>query len=357
LGFLRAISGALSVGREIGDRIRVATGWLHFRYALWRGHSYVKRQTGDQTGSTQRIGGGAGVAASRRRITVQNLIDISETMPPDWRDKRDRRSLWLAMSIIKFYLGLKWVERHLDPEAKNPFLRVGTPSGRVTELQAYAVVELGELLFNLQEVHGFENFIKEMRPETPEPRLAELRVARMLYVNNAAFRFVERAGKRGRDYDLEILMPFGATVCADTKCKLRTAKLNGNTIRNTLKKHLDQLPADMPGMYFVSFPQTWLENPDYHRVTTVAATDFFKTTKRVVSVIFHCEAVRYINGWLGHGQHYTEVMNPNHRFDRSANWRLLEGYGITRGEIRQWVRFRDISPEGYREGYGETLEN
>lgn len=75
-----------------------------------------------------------------------------------------------------------------------------------------------------------------LKTHDPEPYLAELRVGRILYINDANFRFVAPTGERGVDYDLEIIYPDGTIVCAETKCKIEGTDASAATINNALKR-------------------------------------------------------------------------------------------------------------------------
>ncbi len=83
-------------------------------------------------------------------------------------------------------------------------LRLGDQA-ETTFIQAFKTVDLSELLFNLQNIDGFDVLIERMKTEEQvESGLAELDFGRMLFVNNHKFKFVRSSGVRGSDYDFEM---------------------------------------------------------------------------------------------------------------------------------------------------------
>jgi hypothetical protein len=146
----------------------------------------------------------------------------------------------------------------------------------------------------------------------------------MLFINRWAFRFVTPQGKRGNDYDLEIIS-HNQLRCGDTKCKLESTELSSATITNTLKNSRTQLPPDGPGVFFVKIPQKWMEHPDWQKITGQGAIDFFATgTQRVASTFFYVEPLHYRDGYLSQGHLYLEIMNQRHKLNRLFDWHLFE---------------------------------
>ena len=132
----------------------------------------------------------------------------------------------ISLAIINHFLGAEWIEEHLDTSARTDgFMRLDLRNPAIGHIQLYKVVDLAELLFNLQGIGGFAACVTHMRTEAQvEASLAELDIARMLYVHNYQFNFNEQKGVRGSDYDLEIKLDKWK-VCADVKCKVENTRL------------------------------------------------------------------------------------------------------------------------------------
>ncbi len=219
----------------------------------------------------------------------------------------------LGLGVAKLFLGMDWLDRHASPEVNKPgYFKLNDKARQSIQIQAWRMTDLGELLFNLQHVPGFEAKVVEIKKGDPESGMAELHVARALVANGWTFRFVERSGERGKDYDYEIVFDRDVTIAADTKCKIEGRELTTNTIVNTLSKHIDQLAIAKPGVFFIKFPGEWLAISNYAEIMIGAANKFFKEhrTSRVVSVIFYSEPVTYDSGVLAQGHRFQRGNEP-----------------------------------------------
>src|SRR5262245_28355877 len=118
------------------------------------------------------------------RITVRNLLNTLVSVPPEIANDKWGRSYWLALSVIKYYLGEEWTIRHLEPKSgAKGFLKPNLDVPE-KEVQLFKAIDLGELLFNLQNIEGFDGCVSRLRGGDIEATLAELDVARMLYIND-----------------------------------------------------------------------------------------------------------------------------------------------------------------------------
>ncbi|MGH7234255.1 MAG: hypothetical protein ACREF7_02310, partial [Candidatus Saccharimonadales bacterium] len=152
------------------------------------------------------------------------------------------------------------------------------------EVQFFKAVDLGELLFNLQHIEGFDSCVARLRGGDIEPTLTELDVARLLFINDQLFWFVDPQKKIGDDYDFCAIFPGGDVACIEAKCNIETLDANSSTIKNSLNKARGQLPPNRPGIIFVKLSPSWLTIPGFERITTGVARDFLRTTQRIVSV-------------------------------------------------------------------------
>jgi hypothetical protein len=230
----------------------------------------------------------------------------------------------ISLMIIKDFLGQEWLDRHLDPDQKEDgFFKLTEDVTDEAATKNFRAIDLAECLINLKDVEGFKECLTRMREAVnPEASLAELHIAKMLYVNQWPFRIVKPQGKRGNDYDLEIECN-DHLMCGDTKCKLETTEISSGTITSTLKKSRDQLSPNGAGIFFIKIPQKWMEHPNWEDITAQGATDFFVTgTQRVVAVAFYLEPMYYKNGWLRHSNLFLEIANPRHSL-REFDWRLF----------------------------------
>ena len=231
----------------------------------------------------------------------------------------------IAVLIIKAFLGMPWLDRHVSEETKTAGIL--TIRGTILEqnLARVRIVDLAESLFNLCRIRGFSDCIERMKTaKNPEPSMAELHIGKMLYANDWSFRFIVPQGKRGDNYDLQIRC-HNQTVCADVKCKINSLVPDSNTITNTLKDSRTQLPADKAGVFFVKIPQEWMKHAGWEKATVQGAKDFFlQGTGRIVSVAFYAEPIHLLGNIAQQGHHFYEVVNPRRRFGRNIDWKFFQ---------------------------------
>jgi hypothetical protein len=276
------------------------------------------------------------------RITVRNLLNTITGFPPEITRDPWGRSYTLGLVVIKHFLGEDWIIKHLEPQSGAKGFMKPDLDVKEKEVQFFKAINLGELLFNLQHIEGFDGCVDRMRGGDIEPTLAELDVARMLYVNDQLFWFIEPQGKSGDDYDFRVIFPGGDVACIEAKCNLETLDTNVSTIKNSLTKARGQLPAELPGIIFVKLSPSWLTVQGFEQITVGVAQEFLRTTRRVVSVKYYIAPLYFGDGKLGQGHIFKEITNPQHRFSTSHNWDLLTNWvppsGTWNKMPKKWVR-------------------
>jgi hypothetical protein len=194
------------------------------------------------------------------------------------------------------------------------------------EIQTFKTVDLGELLFNLQHIDGFDDCIERLKAGNVEPCLAELDVARMLYINDHIFWFNRPEGEGGYNFDFMLILSNDAVAAIEAKCNLEIGEVNINSIRNSLAKARKQLPKNVPGIIFVKVPASSASQPGFADQAVKVAQEFLAGTERVVSVKFYVAPFEYKDGFIGQTHAFFEISNPNNKFDKSANWDLLRNW-------------------------------
>ena len=155
------------------------------------------------------------------RITRQALQDAFDSLPPRARVNAVTESFALGSGVVRAFLGNEWVERHVIPNArKSGFLTIDESDPQRLDLSCFRIIDLAEVLYNLQNISGFDACIEKMRNGDIEGTCAELDFGRMLYLNRVTFRYVVAKGTKGEDYDVQIIYPDGVIACADAKCKI-----------------------------------------------------------------------------------------------------------------------------------------
>lgn len=290
------------------------------------------------------------------RITYRHLILTANGLPDDaWR-QQNLVDFLVSKAVVNHYMGEEWLERYVSPFEERPsYFRIGILDGQTMSLtDSFKLVDLAELLFNLQHVPGFDHCVQRMRDGGDlEGSFAELETARLIYINDWPFRFVEPIGGRHTDYDFEITFRDGFTVCADAKCKIERTPLSENTIVNTLRKARSQLPDDRPGLPIVKFPASWIAHADLRNMFNQASAEVFRSSGRLVGVSYCSVSIAYENSAVAQTHYFHDVPNHNNRFDAGRDWRLFREWWPKDGAINsmpeKWTRLSNF-PLGLPEG-------
>jgi hypothetical protein len=177
------------------------------------------------------------------RLTIRNLLNTVAGFPDEIKNDHWARSYALGLSVVKYFLGQPWIEEHLQPvSGATGFLQPDLDVDSNREIQYFRTIDLGELLFNLQHIEGFDSCIARLSGGAIESALAELDVARMLYINDQRFWFVEPQSRAGSDFDFRVIFQGGLVACIEAKCNLEIESFNTATIKNSLQKARTQLP-------------------------------------------------------------------------------------------------------------------
>ena len=261
------------------------------------------------------------------RLNDRHLLNTIGNFPVEIQADNTSRTFYLSLAVIKHFFGQEWLDNHIEDNGQTGYLRLNWRERTQSEVQSFRLVDFAELLFNLQHTDGFDDCIQKMRDGDIEGTYAELDLGRMLYQSAIAFRFVTRSGKKGDDFDIEISMPDGTSVCADAKCKIEATVFSENGVMNSLRHARSQFPDDRPSIVFVKVPPHWLHNRESLKSElTDIANRFLRGTGRIVSVKYYVSFIHWENGAVTHIQAFQEINNTNsiNRFDPSRNWDMFE---------------------------------
>jgi hypothetical protein len=262
------------------------------------------------------------------RISVRHLVNVVAGLPAEIGADPYRRSYVLAISVIRHFLGQDFIESFANPvTGKRGFLQVDLDAPD-SQIQLYKAVDLGELLFNLQNIDGFDECIRKLRSGDVEPALAELDVARLLYINNHIFWFVRPTGVLGADFDFMVIYPNGIIASVEAKCNVEAKSINANSIRNSLINGKRQLPKDGPGILAVKLPTQWLTENAFSQDSIKVANDFLRTTERVVSIKYYSSPYVFEDQdhTMAQTPAFVEINNPKTRFNITMDWNLFQSW-------------------------------
>jgi hypothetical protein len=250
---------------------------------------------------------------------LEKLFLLVRNSEPDLQSA----SVHLGLAVLMHMLGENWIYNYVAQEAK--FQNLLTLTSAVGEIEAgrqLRLVDLAEMLFNLQNVPGFDGCAERLKAGDIEATLAELDLGRFLYLHSVSFRYVVPISKKGSDYDVEITYQNGVVACADAKWKVDGA-FNARTIENSLETAREQLPKDRPGIVFIKHPSSWAKG-HFDEMRELTAK-FFRRTERIVSVKYYVQPFDRRGDNLVHQHGYVEFSNPRTRFGNNINWDLFSG--------------------------------
>jgi hypothetical protein len=275
------------------------------------------------------------MALTPPRLTLPDIESTKAAFPPEVRSESGKTKWYLATAIIRHFLGDPWVRTHMVWDPANPsaspagFFRMDFSSDEARERKSVRILDFAEMLFNLQNVKGFDDRVEHMKTSDPEATFAEFDFGRLLYVHNIDFAFVVPRSRAGEDYDCLLTYADGRTACADAKCRLESSEMRPEAVHHALEAARKQnLPKNAPGVIFVKVPESWLKTDEVRLGVADVAKRFLRQTERIVSVILYVNLTIYDERLLRQRYLLEETPNPKHRFDRSKSWIVFQPFNV-----------------------------
>ena len=282
-------------------------------------------------------------------ITINDLIAMVRSFPlqfPNISPRSEAIQYSLAATVLRTYLRDQWCDRNItcDSNADPHLTQKNSAAENRMKIQS-RIVALAEMIFNLQHALGADVRIARLTGDSLESSVAELEAARLLLLNDISFNFVLERMKKKFDYDIEIIVEKDLTLCCEAKCKIEMTPLSENSLQNSLKKAIKQLPSTKPCLIFIKLPESWITNPDFKNIVDKVLATFFRNNKRIVEVIFHWEEWQILeSGSLLRLTKYKEIENRESRFYDTRFVHLLRELGPIHVRSK-WCTFRHIISE------------
>jgi hypothetical protein len=269
--------------------------------------------------------------AKRHSVTQADIAATIASFPNDVRNDKGMRDLYLATVVIKHYLGMDWFMTNFAGQSAPGYFRFAFQAADMErEKKWQRFLDLAETLVNLQHIDGFWDCVERMQERRDaEAAHTELDFGKFLYVRDVTFRFVMPQGVRGRDYDFQINYPDGRSACADAKCKVESAKIDPETIKNALESaRKKNLPEDEPGIVLIRVPQAWIEDIDLRERIGAVVLDKMRQTERIVAVTVFSNVVslHHETRTINCEHRHIEFVSYHHRFDREKEWALFQDF-------------------------------
>jgi hypothetical protein len=210
-------------------------------------------------------------------------------------DDKLMRANCVAAEILINFLDPDWVFAHVYDGKRTA---TGRPVSNILKPNALSdedrfknqdrVIALADMLFNLQDINGFDLKLKRLRTEDLESLVAEFEVAALLAKSNIAIQFVEESSTIGADYDIAATIG-GIAVACEAKCKIETTPMSAGGITSTLEKARKQLPLSGPGIVFIKLPEAWVRDPEIDLAMADATPPNYTVSGRISTIIFYWE--------------------------------------------------------------------
>jgi hypothetical protein len=252
-------------------------------------------------------------------------------------------SYYLAGSIVRHFLGSNWVQLHISARTSpTNFFRNSRETEEAANVGLNRLVDLGEMMFNLQDVENFDCCISQFKDARHiEAIVADLEVGKVLRILGVPFRFVKPCGTTGTDYDLELMLANGLRAFCDTKCKLESTDVSQETVLNSLVTARKQLPKDCPGIVFLKLPESWY-NPAARDLVEIAVDKFFRTTRRVIAVKIFFNIITMREEGVERSIRTKEFSNSHPDLVHHGDVRIFHGPQRGYGVSPNWIELHRI---------------
>ena len=151
---------------------------------------------------------------------------------------------------------------------------------------------LAEMFLNLRYVDGMVGRINQLKAGNLTSVMQEMETAQMVIRSGISFRFVEPSGVKRKDFEARIRLPDGREACLEVKGKDETTALSVNTILQTLKDAVKQVPKNVPAIFPAWLPNKWITDPNLEGALETATRRLYGQSRRAVATEFVWESWR-----------------------------------------------------------------
>lgn len=265
----------------------------------------------------------------------------------------------LAGGVAILTMGGEWLEKHIMPfDRPSAYFKADYTDEISGNRFQMRVIELGDLLYNLHRVEGFEDRIAMIRSDDRgvEGGISELIAGRFFQYRGVPFKFRPTTGTKGQDYDVEYTRTDGTSGRCEIEAKLQTTEFSSNTIHNSLKHGKDQLPKGESGIVFLRTPEEWLTDQDelarLQAILTAVDEWFAKEkTSRVSSVVLGMSRTEFIGSNMRTLWVFRDCPNPHSRFSSGLPIECVNEYGHA-VKLGSWTTMDELVKEWYSDCAG-----
>jgi hypothetical protein len=240
----------------------------------------------------------------------------------DLRGKAPEFVLWfkcrlLATIIAGTAFGYDWFEEILAADDRPSYFQHDLRSESTYPRSTTRVIELGELVWNLRDVAGFEERANDIRTdlEGAETRIGELMGGRFFKQLGIMFAFRPTKGTKQDDYDIDYARTDSKLGRCEVKCKLQETAFSDNTLGHTCKAAKKQLPKNETGIILLRTPEDWVPFDDgvgklQAVIDSINRWFASEKTTRISSIVMFDSRTDVIDSKVYTHCYYKEFRNP-----------------------------------------------
>jgi hypothetical protein len=250
---------------------------------------------------------------------------------------------YLGHQILRYYLGDQWVESNVFDNApgtakwhrqSRAFLKSDSIDREDNFRHQHRVIELADCLYNLQDIPGIDQRIQLMQRDNLLSAFVELQCARIMATPSCKLRFITPQNEEQPYYDAEITTPAGRTICCEIKAKDETTVLDERAVISTIEQARKQLPKSMPGMVWITIPETWSTQPGAKAIVDKAVLRALGKSGRLVAVLVAFEVWETVDTGRLMNFRFVSVQNVTSRFYQDDVDAVIQEFGSHR--IPEW---------------------
>jgi hypothetical protein len=217
-----------------------------------------------------------------------------------------------AIAVVAYYINVD------TPFGRNdPFLQIKAIPGTTLADPHYQlrICLIAETLFLLRKSDGFNEFCRRLRRRDLRATFYETLAARLFF--DARYQVHSRPEQyiKGEDYDFWTIKD-GSRINVEVTTLAEQA-FYAKTIRNSLNQKRKQLPNTAAAVIIIVLPNQWAENhpnANWDAYLLHLSSDFFRTSKRISTIIFLQEQfVQMVHG-IGIALVSYHYVHPSPRF-------------------------------------------
>jgi hypothetical protein len=252
----------------------------------------------------------------------------------------------LAYCFISQSMGVEWAERHAAwNNRRTDYFKAKRDDQNELMRHMMRVIELGELIYHLHSVPGFNERIESIKSDGEngvESGVAELIAGKFLFLAGVSFRYITIVAKDGQNPptpDIEYeAWPNRIEKC-EVKCNLQSTEMNDRSITNILEKARKQLPSDKAGLILLRVPENWLADMEEGATLIWNAIGEFirrKKSKRFSSIYLFASVTKVLGAKTIRAFPMKEFPNGH------CEWHCGIHVPRMRQNMRNWIGMEEI---------------